>query len=444
MTDILDQTSDSSGVGDVRILLRVVEGLPELHQRVLKVLSIAYGIGRAEFDELWGALPAFGEAPPVEAVSAVTALPIVESLGGRLRVSPTLGVELARGLASSEPELFDQVHEALATVERERERELEAADPHGEMLWQTKALVAYYLLRNSPSVASSKFIESFDDVPVNDRRTCRLWLADLSDRYTRISGEATRVGRFFRAFRLYVAAMKDEAESEFRSLVEEDASDSIAAISEHLVAIILPWDHADRRRLLEASVELSEGLGLSENLIMSRNSLVFQSLRESLSGDDVPARLQEARELAVANDLHAASVGIPVYLTATKYARAVAETELASRVSGDLAEKDVMIERILDQGESNAIAAHDVGSWLRSRLARVDLLVRLERPEDALRSLSHGVETIERAEAIPELPRRQFERQAEIVQSRFAPGSAESDEIDQLDRRFRRALRRHR
>jgi hypothetical protein len=435
MTLLVDGVSSPAEDDIAAALIAGLALLPAPEQSLLGLVAIS--VSCSEENLLRAAAVVEGVAPDQSTVDALRSNPLVERVGGRLRVVSPLDLALARSLCTSDPARFASAHEVFADLERQQ---ADHADDVDELqAWENGARVAYYLMRNMPIEATAQFIDSFDGSPAGSRRTCRIWLSHLAARYTDVTDEQTRVSDFFSAFRLYMAQDREQASHIFERILDEDRTDKVAAVSLHLLALCLDQRQAESQRLLllEDSIALSESLALRENLLMSRNSLIYARLAESRRRDDLNAARQ-AVALAADNDSLAREVGDPVYEAATRRALAVArwraldESEMAAAIPE--------VTDLLAESQQQALRGHDLGAWILAAVSLSDCYRSIRRVDDALDALEAAVLQVETAAALPDLPRRQFFEELDRVLAIADPADHERGES--LSRRFRRAVRK--
>lgn len=411
-------------------------------QRTAEILSVAVSCSEAELREAVLVLDPDGVRSELD-WNDFLALPVVERLGGRLRIVRPVDVLLATRLRERQPELFARAHEQFAEFER-RSEDSDAAEDEIDG-WQVKARRAYYLLQVDSDQASHRFIGAFDQAPLHSRVSSRLWLWTLTSRYTGIASEETRVGLFFEAFRLYTFGDRVRAGQLFEKLLEEERADRVAAVALHLMALCLPQDfRRQRAQLLDEAVRLSSELNLSENLLMSRNTLVWLHIARAQRGDPDSAKI--AFRLADSNDRLADEMAVAEFQTATR--RAVALAGWMAVAGGGHAKAATipdhqLIDTIRKLAEAKQFAekAHDLSAWVRASITEASVYRRAGKPDEALDSLAAATEEVRATTAIPELPVRQFEAEVDRLISEYPDDQTVSAAAAEVAATFRRVIR---
>jgi tetratricopeptide (TPR) repeat protein len=276
-----------------------------------------------------------------ELVKWAGALPtwsFVEEAAEGWRLVPDLAPTVARRFREAAPKEFAHAHQILADIERvqlAQEDVPDDFDPNAE--WFTRSRLAFYLAATTPADSVEEFGVAFETAPAEDAQTARMWLSTLVLRQEDLLQEYGRVVTFFEAFRAYVTNRRQQAQRLFGAVIAEGARDRYHAIAEHLLGVCLPVDER-RLALLEASVDLSHHLGIVQNEVMARNSLVSTVIAlAQIRGNDDPEtqpRLRRARELALENLQFSREIDDKSYLAYTLLAYAIAEWLTVAGVSG--------------------------------------------------------------------------------------------------------------
>lgn len=240
-----------------------------------------------------------------EDVTRLRALPFVWESADGLRVVDGF----ARGLASSfwrrDPHGFREVHRAL--VEREREQE---PDNDPDAGWFVRGRIAYYLAGYDSRASVQSFGEMFKGPPPLGRTECRMWLCSLVDRQGYLLSHHEREIAFYRGFAHYVVGEWREAGSAFEAVLGSGPGDMYRAIALHLAGRIDRTESPARGlQRLGDSVALSGTLMLTENEIMSRNTLVWSLIAAASGPPPNDGMLREANTLARANVRRARAAG---------------------------------------------------------------------------------------------------------------------------------------
>ncbi len=426
----------------LRALSRSLDFLPAELLSMASTLSVAIGATLDELRTVYAQVWPMANRDLERVLDALVSLPFVEHANGRVRVAEPLGAELARDLHDSDPGHFNLAFAAFGRTEAAR-LAADAAEPFAA--WQAKSRLAYYLLGSDEDSATDSFVRAFDDAPFETRASCRRWLSSLTGRYTAISGEVSRIGRFFEAFDHYVDEDHSGARPLLLALCDERQEDGIEAIALHLLALgtVDPASVARRTELLESSVGLSAALGLDENLIMARNTLVWTAIgkarRERLFKVD-----HAVAEMAAKNDQLAELHGNPFYCTVTKYTRAMSnwysEVGLGTAKEVDFALVNDCIA-LLDSSIEEAVEAHDLRSRVVSAIGKSSVYRSASMINQAVESLRDGVAAVEAARAVPPIPIAPFEGEVHRVAVLVSDTSRQA-EIENIGSAMRRALRR--
>jgi hypothetical protein len=237
--------------------------------------------------------------------------PVVQHGSDGWRVTDVLSEPLVAAFQEHEAGsgAFLRVYEHL--VERERRREAEANE---DEVWYVRGRLAFYLAGLASEQSVAEFGARFSDAPVLDRTAARVWLSSLALGQRRLLRDHERELMFFHAFKLYVAGRRQDALKGFETVIGsfDDSPtveslpqrDRFTAISLHLAAAIFRRQRpAVATDYLRLAVELSELLGLRENEVMSRQTLVWNVIERANRSEDAQrqVRYEEAFRLALQN-----------------------------------------------------------------------------------------------------------------------------------------------
>ena len=352
------------------------------------------------------------------AEAAVTTLmrwPFVAETNDGLLLPDAHAEEFRREFQEEEPERFASLHSQLVDIERARELE---ADDHER--WFVRGRIAYYLAGIAADESVGEFAEVFGDPPTLERREARLWLSSLVLRQESLLGTRAREVAFFRAFRLYVAGFRDDARSSFDAVLT-GTDDRYEALASHFSGL-LRRDVAPERgiELLHKSIHLSEKLGLRENEIMARQSLVTGLLARGASED-----LKRARQLATLNRERAEETNDPYLILWCREAEATAEwldlTESRTQVTDHARERapsllatleDVAQEARYSEPETALFAANQAACMYRD-------IGQPDRSLDVIRSFIHEA-------PLARLPRADLQRLGKTTGSLFKHSTSAS------------------
>jgi tetratricopeptide (TPR) repeat protein len=238
-------------------------------------------------------------------IARLRTLPFVRESPAGLRVVDGFARPLANSFWRRDPHGFREVHKALADREREHEPD---SDPDGG--WFIRGRIAYYLAGYDSRASVQSFGEMFKWPPVLSRTECRMWLCSLVDRQGYLLSHHEREVTFYRGFAHYVVGEWSEAWSAFEAVLGRGPSDMYRAIALHLAGRI---DRAERpsqgMERLRESVDLSSTLMLTENEIMSRNTLVWSLIAAASGSPARDTKLREADMLARSNARRSRAVG---------------------------------------------------------------------------------------------------------------------------------------
>jgi tetratricopeptide (TPR) repeat protein len=246
-----------------------------------------------------------------DAITAMSAWPFVNATGARWRIDRDIAIALRDRLRLENPAEFVELHRVLAAREAREDAEL---DEYGS--WFVRGRLAFYLAAIDGQQSLDEFAGAFVDPPAFDRARCRMWISDLVDRQSDLLASHQREVTFYRAFAMYSSGMARDAKSLiklFDSVIgPEPEPDLYTAISMHLKGVLSKPSGIDAAiDLFRASVELSGDLGIRDNEVMARNSLVWALL-------DTQEDLSRTTEIAVLNVAEAKDLGSPSMIDWTR------------------------------------------------------------------------------------------------------------------------------
>lgn len=264
-----------------------IDLLPELvlrtddsaYRRATMALAVCLAARPEDLRDLVTQLWPDDEASVAAAVDRVLAAPFVEETAAGWRINGDFVASFVDRFMDEDRNAFQRAHEILASREREATRGLSNIDPNLLEMesWFVQARLAFYLAGVHADESAEQFGLAFQSAPQRELTPARLWLSTLVFRQKPLLGEHARVIAFFEGFRAYVVGRRSEALSYLNEVIAGDSTDLYQAIGLHLYAICHDRPSA-RIRDLTKSVELSEQLGLSDNAIMARNSLIVAHL----------------------------------------------------------------------------------------------------------------------------------------------------------------------
>jgi tetratricopeptide (TPR) repeat protein len=341
------------------------------------VLSVSIALTPDQLREIvtdvW---PASSEQSPAsphqDFITELGRWPVIHKARDGWQITESVANQLAGDFLSKDPDRYVKVHELLVALEESRE----AFD--GDDEWFIQGRIAFYLAGFDSETAVEKFGWAFADPPIMDRVTCRLWLSGLALRQESLLEAHEREIAFFKGFRLYMSSpSRTDALPHFRLVYQGEMNDVYGAIALHLAGVIEKRRDVDQAiDLFETSVAISQKLGLWENEVMARHSLIWALIQRGRKNlDDVV----KAHELAEDNLKLATSYKDPV--TELWCERTAAITRWLSReslnpkdrasVEGDassLAETLMKLETSaigLGDFETSLLAANDAAGILR-------------------------------------------------------------------------------
>jgi len=278
------------------------------YRRAAMALSVCLASHREGLHDLVAQLWPDDRETVSAAVDKVLLAPFVEETSAGWRINSDFAVPFVQHFMEEDQGAFQQAHEILASREREAMSELGSAAPDVLEMerWFVQSRLAFYLAGVHADESVEQFGLAFESAPQREQTPARLWLSTLVFRQRPLIGTHIRVIAFFEGFRAYVAGQRSEALSHLNDVIAGDHEDLYQAIGLHLYAICL-YKPSDRIHDLTKSVELSERLGLSENSIMARNSLVVahfamaNELRRSGQGSLSQRHLRLAERLSKLN-----------------------------------------------------------------------------------------------------------------------------------------------
>lgn len=220
------------------------------------------------------------------------------------RVSEGYKIEdgFRRGLLSISSDVETALVAEASEYFLEKERMILGDSAGTEFEWFVRGRIAFYLAAIEPKESTRDFMQAFADAPTVDGPDPKTWLADLALKQETYLGSDARIVKFFEAFRDYKLNRNVAASQGFAELLSDKSDrDLIFAVSEHLWSVLNPDDERVDVYLRD-SVALSVSLGVVENEIMARNTLVFSLISRSGHFDQVDSSvLKEALELAFEN-----------------------------------------------------------------------------------------------------------------------------------------------
>lgn len=243
-----------------------------LEQSLARVLASALVVRRHALQSfLLEDLGQHDETALERAADRLLSRPFVERMADGVRVAEPMAAAVRNWFHESDPDGYVMVNRRLLGDEiaamEDREDETER--------WFARGRVAFYLAAIDPAESAESFIETFAEPPPGDVGPWRSWLADLVlKQRDRLTGQA-RALNFFEGFTAYKDGRFRVAQEHLEAVIESAEQDRYRAIALHLWSLIRDRDPRVDSRLREA-VELSAQLGLAENEVMARNTLVFR------------------------------------------------------------------------------------------------------------------------------------------------------------------------
>lgn len=231
--------------------------------------------------------------------------PFVEKVANGFRVTPEFRQALLPKL-SSHKSVIEACSRHFIELERVEQKELAGT----EREWFVKGRIAYYLAPLDPGASSEGFVKTLLEASPYVANDANAWLSELAlgQQYF-LKERNERTISFFTAFRCYrMHAYEAAAEGFLRVVNTSETEDSLLAISLHLWAVAegsLRRGRYAKEEIagsMKRAVEISQNLGLVENEIMSRNSLVFNMLEKvDDASSDTKTLVAEAARLASKN-----------------------------------------------------------------------------------------------------------------------------------------------
>ena len=179
------------------------------------------------------------------------------------------------------------------------------------------------------------------------------------------------------------------------------ADDPYTAIALHLLAVLLRSNDPDRTiELLHQSIAMSSSIGLDENGVMARTSLVWALLsRGHLRAPETEPDLRDAFELARNSVDLARALGSPDLISGTQYAAAVAEWLSLSRDRSEaeaVPREDVArLVDVLDNLGHDAVERQDFNSAISTVSAAADIRVSVKDYDAALYQIRELLDEID-------------------------------------------------
>lgn len=262
----------------------------------------------AAFADALSAVLGTDEAAVVDRVSEnLLSRPFVEQLADGFRIAEPMASIVRAWFHETNPDAYAAVNELMLSSEVSH---FEAAGDLEER-WFARVRVAFYLAALDPSEAAQSFIDAFADPPSGDPGPPRSWLAELVMKQRGRLAEETRALQFFQGFQAYKDGRFREASRHFEAVLDSEEQDPYRAITLHLWSL-LNDRHPRSEEYLREAVELSADLGLDENEVMARNTLVFRLLGLGLTTvEQRSAATMEAAVLADTNLARAETTGDP-------------------------------------------------------------------------------------------------------------------------------------
>lgn len=419
--------------------------------KVAMLLSVCLSTSKHELQELAVTLWDDDPSDLADAVGQVLEAPYVEETASGWRVIESLAPYLARRFLSEDEESFRRAHEVL--VERETRvihelEELESLRTDNEFddltrieSWFSQSRLAFYLAGMHSDRSAVKFGEAFESAPSRDVGAARMWLSTLVFRQEPLLGDQARVIAFFRGFRAYVSGQRTEAKSHFAEIIQGEVGDLYEAIALHLHATSV--DPVNRIDELQKSIELSEQLGLCENEIMARNSLVsahftiankLMALKDERNRSAARKDLERALELADLNRRRASRMRESSYHVYTLTQHATAAWLVLQNRFGNLGAAQQDVQAVLDELSQALAIAESAGlveSSLNALNQRAGVLRDVGRASEALDELELASQRIG-----PVTEKRIVRRLAKTSGSLLASASTQDKRrtMDLLDR----------
>jgi hypothetical protein len=237
--------------------------------------------------------------------------------------------------SAEEPDVSRRIAELL--IEREGEfGELSEAEAES---WFARGRIAYYFAAIDVPESERLFAETFSTPAGGDSGVQRLWLSGLALRAEQLT---ERVRIFMRGFQEYKRGGAHASRKSFSVVIESPEADEFRAIALHLWSVGIRNDPVADARLQE-SVSLSRDLGLRENEILARNSLVYSLLEKGRPRSAVA----ESSRLAQVNLGEARAMGDDFLIAGCEVALTASRREMRTgRPTDD--EMDVELKNLHD------------------------------------------------------------------------------------------------
>lgn len=261
------------------------------------------------------------DAEVLRAARSLLDRPFVERVDEGYRIAEPTAAALRQQFRDDDAEGFRNANATfLANEQAALESQVDAEDR-----WFIRGRIAFYLAALDPSESVEHFITAFSEPAPGDPGPPRSWLADLVLRQRDLLVDQARSLDFFEGFQAYKRGNFVVARSRFERVIRADERDRFRAIALHLWSVIVDSGRLSDERLREA-VQLSEDLGLAENEVMARNTLVFRLLRQA-GGTRRPqfVALHEASALADRNLAKAERTGDRFLIAGTRFGLAQAQ-----------------------------------------------------------------------------------------------------------------------
>ena len=357
LTELVLDAREEGRDPSLEVFLRIA---PEATRRGIWALSIAVALTppdlAALLRDIWADL-----ADADATVERLRTHPFVVVAGQELRVIEPMVGPIAADFAEADAPAFARAHRLLVALEERREN---AADPLES--WFTRGRIAFYLAGLDPERSVRAFGQVFASPPAFDRVSCRIWVTSLVLRQQPLLTSQARELAFYRGFRLHVTGHRSEAREAFEAVIQDPQEDEYRAIALHLLGVILRRRDPEKGvALLEESIALSEELGLLDNELLARTSLVWALLsRSGAGGEAAKADLGRAHEQGEANLARLPTDFVDLGLIAgVRFAAVVAHWEWLRRVTNDQARLSAVGAQLLGVLRHNVEIAHETGDF---------------------------------------------------------------------------------
>lgn len=279
------------------------------------------------------------------------------------RIYPGAAESLKNEFREADARAFVALHDRLAVLEDEVAVQEEIAQSR----WHARARAAYYRSAVNADDAADRFGESFVTSPPLERSRARAWLGQLVARQRSLLSDQERVVTFFEAFSRY-RHERSRAKPLLETVLASDATDVYQAVALHLYGVIISANNrGEAIAAFRRSVTMSSEVGVPDNEIMARNSLVWAILATT-------PKTQDARESAFAlaeeNVARAEAIGENSMIASLRFTAAAIEwvvlTEGNSSVSRRAREAAPRIAAALDAIADSSRAAGDISGAVRA------------------------------------------------------------------------------